>query len=225
MTPTPFLFHSLLRPAVLQVLRATGFHSTRTAVLDSMTDLAARYLDHLCEMTALYAEHNMSGDMIPTIVDVRMALQHTGALLPEKLEGEQEFVGREDTRGTDEFIAWCAGPFNKELKRIALDGEEDAHDYLNALKKKHSKNEDDSKYVGTLLGKSNEHGDVQVEGGHYPSIFNWEERMRTAAQRVEDEAREKVNGDGAAGGDNSRPPSSGLSSLGDRSIADDMDLS
>jgi transcription initiation factor TFIID subunit 3 len=95
---------------------------------------------------------------------------------------------------------------------------------MTALKKKHSKNDDDSKYLGTLLGRSIEHGDVLVEGGDCPSIFLWEERRRAAAQKPPEPLQQlDVNGDGD--GDESRPPSSGLSSLGDRSIADEMELS
>lgn len=98
-----------------------------------------------------------------------------------------------------------------------------------ALKKKHSKNDDDSKYLGTLLGRSIEHGDVLVEGGECPSIFVWEERRRIAGQKTPEPLSRKreSNGDGDHDGDGeeSRPPSSGLSSLGDRSIADEMDMS
>ncbi len=130
MTPPISLFHALLRPAVLQILRATGYHGARTAVLDSLTDLAARYLFRLCEMTALYAAHNGSEDLTPDIVDVRMALQHAGALLPERPEVEQEFMGVEDMRGVEAFIAWATGTLNKEIKRIALDGDDEANDYL-----------------------------------------------------------------------------------------------
>jgi len=71
-----------------------------------------------------------------------------------------------------------------------------------------------------LLGKPVEHGEIQVEGGEYPSIFNWEERLRSTTQRTPEP--HEVNSDG---GEDSRPPSSGLSSLGDRSIADEMDMS
>jgi hypothetical protein len=59
-----------------------------------------------------------------------MALQHVGALLPEKAQLEQEFLGIEDTRGTDDFVEWAAGPLNREIKRVALDGIDDASDYL-----------------------------------------------------------------------------------------------
>jgi len=100
---------------------------------------------------------------------------------------------------------------------------------LIALKKKHSKNDDDSKYLGTLLGRSIEHGDVLVEGGECPSISVWEERRRLAAQKTPEPPARQVNGDRDhdhdGDGEESRPPSSGLSSLGDRSIVDEMDLS
>ncbi|KAK0630134.1 hypothetical protein B0T17DRAFT_607177 [Bombardia bombarda] len=222
MTPPPFLFHTLLRPAVLQILRAAGYHGAKTAVLDTVTDLAARYFYHLCELTAMYAGHNNGGeeDLTPTIVDVRMALQRSGALLPERHEDSQAFRSVEDMRGLEEFLTWVTGPVNREIKRVALDSNDEAHDYLDALKKKHSKNDDDTKFLGTLLGKPNEHGDVLVEGGLFPTIENWEERLREAAERTP-ELPNDMNGEK----EDSRPPSSGLSSLGDRSIADEMDLS
>jgi transcription initiation factor TFIID subunit 3 len=84
MTPPQALFHALLRPSILQILRAAGYHGAKSSVIDLITDLAVRYLSELCRMTALYAAHNGSNRTEPTIVDVRMALQHVGALLPEK---------------------------------------------------------------------------------------------------------------------------------------------
>ncbi|KAK4101642.1 hypothetical protein N658DRAFT_425030 [Parathielavia hyrcaniae] len=268
MTPPPPLYHALLRPAILQILRATGYHGAKTSVLDSVTDLAARYLLHLCRLTALSATHNNADTSsppllfmtttssddpsaataalpllppppppppipnpavpAPTLVDVRMALQRAGALLPERILEEQETLGEEDTRGVEAFVAWATGPLSREIKRIALDGNDEAADYLDALKRKHSKSDDDSKYLGTLLGRAIEHGDVLVEGGECPSIFVWEERRRAAGQKTpEPQGQGHVNGDGDGDGDGdeSRPSSSGLSSLGDRHIADEMDLS
>lgn len=135
MTPPPYLYHALLRPSILQILRAAGYHGARTSVLDSVTDMAARYLDALCRLTAAFAAHNneesQTGELVPTIVDVRMALQQIGALLPEKSELEQMYNSVEDTRGVDAFVAWAAGPVNREIKRIALDGSDEATDYLN----------------------------------------------------------------------------------------------
>jgi transcription initiation factor TFIID subunit 3 len=138
MTPPHSLFHALLRPAVLQILRAAGFHSAKTSVLDSVTDLAARYFFNLCELTAFYTAHNSAlgedgtvTDLTPTVVEVRMALQRAGVLLPERFEMEQEFMGEEDMRGVEDFMAWAEGPVNREIKRIALDGNDEADDYLN----------------------------------------------------------------------------------------------
>ena len=200
MVPPPSLFHSLLRPAILQTLRATGFHAAKPAVLDALTELAARYLAALCAATARHATHHEGGvgvDTVgvPTVVDVRMALEDVGALGPERAaedtrrwvqvrrprrrrrraskdrgamddemdvdafgreggingvgredgsgsdedsdhnggdddEFEWEVVEDEDTRGLDEFLAWITGPRNKEIKRVALGGEEDITDYL-----------------------------------------------------------------------------------------------
>ena len=144
MTPPPPFFHALLRPAVLQILRATGYHSAKTSVIDSVTDLAARYFLHLCQLTAVYATHNSdvppqpiteAGGVnpaipAPSIVDIRMALQRAGALLPERLPEEQEYLGEEDTRGVENFIAWAMGSLNREITRIALDGNDEAGDYL-----------------------------------------------------------------------------------------------
>ncbi|KAK4190492.1 hypothetical protein QBC35DRAFT_513191 [Podospora australis] len=250
MTPPPALFHSLLRPAVLQILRATGYHAAKPAVLDTVTDLAARYLTFLCHLTAVYATNNsnvpeedvlryvdfsaaaqptaISTDALfppvppPSIVDVRLAMQHVGAFLPEKTQPEQDYLGMEDTRGVDDFIAWAAGSLNREIQRIALDGNDEARDYLDALKKKHSKNDDDTKYLGTLLGKPHEHGgEVVVEGGEYTSIASWEEAMHALAAQKTPEPLQQPHMNGDGGGDDSRPASSGLSSLGD----DIMDLS
>lgn len=86
-----------------------------------------------------------------------------------------------------------------------------------ALKKKHSKNDDDgSKFTGTLLGRGNEHGEVQVEGGEVPSIDDWEERLQAGAERKEEEVVEE---------EEERPMSSGLSSLsGGSLLGDEMEM-
>jgi len=87
-----------------------------------------------------------------------------------------------------------------------------------ALKKRHSKAEDDTKYSGTVLGRGTEHGDVVVEGGEASSIRQWEERLKRERQLSPVTMPQTPEED-------SRPPSSGLSSLGDRTIGEDMDLS
>lgn len=102
MVPPPNLYHSLLRPAVLQILRAAGYHSARPSVLDSLTELASRYMFSLCAATARHAAHNDSlvpplgpdGGLLggPTVVDVRMALQDLGALALDPEQDELEWA-------------------------------------------------------------------------------------------------------------------------------------
>ncbi len=132
MATPPAFFHALLRPCILQVLRSTGYHATRPAVLDSLTDLAARYLLALCQSTARHAEHNrlQPGDF--DVTDVRLAMQDVGALGPEHTLTEEVWRGEEDLRGVEEFVAWfSAGNRFKELMEVGnADGESDATDYL-----------------------------------------------------------------------------------------------
>ena len=58
-------------------------------------------------------------------------MQDLGAFKPEKTELDQEFEGKEDTRGVDNFLAWVTGHGNKQIRNIAMDGGEGAkEDYL-----------------------------------------------------------------------------------------------
>lgn len=82
-------------------------------------------------MTAIYASNN-GNETTPTVVDLRMALQYMGALLPEKPEMEQFYVGMEDARGTEDFVHWFDGRESQEIRRVAREGddEEGFVDYL-----------------------------------------------------------------------------------------------
>lgn len=134
MATTTSIFHALLRPSILQILRATGYHSTRPAVLDSITDLAARYLSLLCQTTAAHSVHNRGDAADFDVSDVRAALQDVGALLPERTSVEQAARGEEDVRGVEEFVKWFAGQRMREMMEIGSgDGESDATDYLNGM--------------------------------------------------------------------------------------------
>jgi transcription initiation factor TFIID subunit 3 len=130
MTTPQELHHALLRPCVLHILRAAGYHTTRPSVLDTLTDLAARYLFLLAQATVRYSVNNGS-DLEPTIVDVRMALQNCGALGMAQDE-EELFAIKEDMQGMEEFQAWIMGKVNKEIQRIALEGD-GKEDYLTGL--------------------------------------------------------------------------------------------
>ena len=112
------LYTSLLRLPVLHILRAAGFHATRPAVLDTLVDLAARYLAILATSTASHATVHQN-DVTPTIMDVRMALQDVGALRPQISIMEEQCRGEEDMRGVQSFLDWIAGDINMEIRRIA----------------------------------------------------------------------------------------------------------
>ena len=49
-----------------------------------------------------------------------------------------------------------------------------------ALKKKHSKTGEESRYQGTVLGIKAENKAVKIEGGHAESIQAWEAQLRGA---------------------------------------------
>lgn len=124
---------ALLRPAVLQILRAAGFGYARPAVVDTITDLAARYLILLASSTAQNA-FNTHNDHVPTVQDVRLALTQAGALVPqmstaeEGLKDDVEIEGVmlpfEDLRGVEGFVNWAHGPVNKGIRRIAGFGDD-----------------------------------------------------------------------------------------------------
>lgn len=121
---TNSLHTSLLRPPILHILRAAGFTSTRPSVLDTLVDLASRYLTLLAAHTARHAllRHpslpHESPDTI-TITDVRLAFQDAGALYPQMSAMEEQVRGEEDMRGIEAFISWCTGPGALEIRRIA----------------------------------------------------------------------------------------------------------
>ncbi|KAI9744577.1 MAG: hypothetical protein M1818_002106 [Claussenomyces sp. TS43310] len=211
MSSPPAVHHALLRPCVLHILRAAGYHSTKPSVLDTLTDIAARYMVLLARSTVKYAHVNHS-ELEISIEDVRMAMQECGILIPEKVIEDQDYEGEEDTRGVDCFIAWAMGPANKEIIRVALEGaDDDAGNYLDALMKKFDKSEDTSRYHGTILGASGEPRHITVEGGDVTSITEWAEKLR---KRSEFQITSKSS---------SRRQSSDLSSLGDQSM-DGMDV-
>lgn len=122
------LQNALMRPAVLQILRAAGFHNSSGAALDVMTDLAIRYLLLIASSAAQNA-FNTHNDYVPSIQDIRMALLEVGALRPQMSVLEErtkcavyvngQTVPFEDMRGVEGFLDWARGPSNREIRRIA----------------------------------------------------------------------------------------------------------
>ena len=94
--------------------------------------------------------------------------------------------------------------------------------------KKHNRSNEDSKYQGTIFGKTNDVGETQVlvEGGPEMSINEWiakRSNIHPANEMIFEESagEDRVNG---LKGRDSRSPSSGLSSVGDRLGDDDVDV-
>ena len=112
------LYSSLLRPSILHILRAAGFHAIRPAVLDVLADLASRYFILLAQKTSAHALLNHHEDTLE-IVDVRSALQDLGAFEPQRSIMEEQCNGEEDMRGIENFVGWLKGEGNREIRRIA----------------------------------------------------------------------------------------------------------
>ena len=122
------LHQSLLQPAVLQIVRSAGFNSAKPLAIDTLTDLATRYLVLLATSTIQNSLriHNTS---VPTVQDVRLAFSENGGLYPQMTPDEEarkpdvmvagEWMPFEDLRGVDGFIDWAHGSVNKEIRRIA----------------------------------------------------------------------------------------------------------
>lgn len=184
------LHNALLRPPIIQILRAQGFHSTRPSVLETLADLTGRYLMILASSTAAHAANAHPDDPSPALEDIYQALQDAGALRPQLREWEEEWAGEEDLRGLESLIGWITGPAHHEIRRIAgfVPSEGDMidpdavekEDYLTALKKKHSKTGEESRYAGTVLGKHAEEHPLVIEGGA-PSIREWGAQVRSRA--------------------------------------------
>lgn len=184
------LHNALLRPPIIQILRAQGFHSTRPSVLESLADLTGRYLMILASSTAAHAANAHPDDPSPVLEDIYQALQDAGALRPQLREWEEDWEGYEDLRGLEALLGWVTGPAHCEIRRIAgfVPSEGDMvdpdamekEDFLTALKKKHSKTGEESRYAGTVLGKGADEHPLVIEGGA-PSIREWGTQVRTRA--------------------------------------------
>ncbi|KAI0383715.1 hypothetical protein F5Y04DRAFT_19590 [Hypomontagnella monticulosa] len=218
------IHHALLRPAVLQILRAQGYYSSTPATVDALTELTANYFTAISRSTAQHAGLNneVGSPSIPDIVDVRLAFEECGVLWPEREFTSQELRGEEDTRGIDEFIRWAKGKKNQRIRKVAaldkpaagdvVEGVEEQRDtdYLSSLKRKHNKTDQDSKYAGTILGKGLVEAENNTEEDNESNIQAWARKMHESAQRPPEPEVVDVE---------SRPPSSGLSSLADEDVA------
>ncbi|KAF2400328.1 hypothetical protein EJ06DRAFT_477430 [Trichodelitschia bisporula] len=209
-------FHlALLRPAILQILRAAGFHAARPSVIDAVTEMAAKYMMALGERTARYADLTANINT-PDVRDARLALTDVGQMIPfttateeifkemtrvpldeiretgERRVREQRRRDDEDTADVRAFAGWFDGPTFKEIGRIArVEGEEERkEDYVTVLKKKHSKTGEDTRFQGTILGPAAEPRPIHIEGGP-ETIEDWHWRVR---QRYSEHPVKSLNG-------------------------------
>lgn len=178
---------SLLRPPALYILRAAGFHSTRSSVADAVANLAARYLLVLASTTAGHWESRGERSSEPQLEDVRRALEEWGAFRPQLHATEEEWRGEEDLRGVGAFVDWFTGEANREIQRIAGMGkgadtlglgnvqldELNNVDFLTVLKRRHGKNSEELRYQGTVLGASHVEKTIRIEGGPADNIQAW----------------------------------------------------
>ena len=192
---------------------------TKPGVVDTMTDLAARYLLLMASETATAAATNHY-DNQPTIQDVRLALERVGALRPQMKATEEmargkefidgELVPFEDMRGIRSFIKWCEGSTNREIRRVGgleggdtdnvadlAAGIDEKEDYvtgelpfmtlrlltLAAIKKKHGKTAEESRYQGTTLGKDHDMTPITITGGSLNSVSAWNASRLQSIQR------------------------------------------
>ncbi|KAK9770627.1 putative Bromodomain associated domain-containing protein [Seiridium cardinale] len=223
-------FHlALLRPAILQILRAQGYYTCKPTVLEFFTEIVADYIFNTAVATRRAMEHNHPETPEVTLPDLRQGLEYMGAFnRDENKREDREYAGDSELRGIEQFKAWFDEKQNQRITRIAeafaqtgllLEAppleegkkiERPPIDYLSQLKQKHSKN-DDSRYASTILGKPSDHGEILVEGGPVSSIDEWRDMMFQRNERPREPTPD------------SRPPSSGLSSLDDGDV-EMMDL-
>ncbi|PSK55674.1 hypothetical protein B9Z65_4552 [Elsinoe australis] len=143
---TPQNLHSAaLRIPILHILRASGFHSTKPSVLETLVNLTERYLLLLASSTVNHALANHNS-LTPDVTDLRMALTECGVLLPVHGGAEEEWTEKlrkpledydnipygavrrqkeiakreeEDTADMKAFKDWVMGDKYREIRRIA----------------------------------------------------------------------------------------------------------
>lgn len=135
----------LLRPAVIHILRAAGFHGVRPSVLDTLTDLCARHIQLLAERTAcevynrtcvdtfeepgediIHVDLPPSLDSAPTVTDVRLALT-SAAVFPSSLSASEE-TWRESLRKP--LHTFRAGAREKERQRRDAEDTRDIREFV-----------------------------------------------------------------------------------------------
>jgi transcription initiation factor TFIID subunit 3 len=170
------LHHALLRPAIIQILRAQGFAGAKPSVVDTLTDIAAKYI-MLLATRALSHAHTSHDVPELDVTDVRMAMVDCGILQPSTTASQEvwrellrkpldelpdrEILQRaitssrdeEDTEDVAAFVKWFGSNAYREIVRVAgLSHEEDLN-VLGELEKKKPQN-----YLALLKKKQSKAG-------------------------------------------------------------------
>ncbi|KAF3909119.1 hypothetical protein ABW21_db0206121 [Orbilia brochopaga] len=111
-TPEQFFF-SLLRISTAQMLRHAGLAGSRPSVLDTLTDMTARYLTLLGATAHAITESTNRTDS--ELSDALSAMEHLGLLRPLTIY----LPDYDDTRAVDSFITWAKSPEVEELRKLA----------------------------------------------------------------------------------------------------------
>ena len=125
------LHNSLLRPSVIHILRAAGYHSARPSVIDTLTDIAARFILLLASTSASHSLNNHN-DTALTVTDVRMALRDCGLLFPTLTASEEYW--RESTRKAIEEFPERNGLRSKEQARRDANDTQDIREFIEWFK-------------------------------------------------------------------------------------------
>lgn len=110
-------------------------------------------------------------------------------------EGNRE-IRRVAGMATEPFLAVPNGPIDSGTNaeaavaaEVGLESEASKLDYLTLLKRKHAKTRDgeEARYAGTVLGRDREECEVRIEGGEVGSLEGWGRMLRE-----KDAARDEV---------------------------------
>lgn len=114
-------FHlALLRPAILQALRAQGYYTCKPSVLEFFTEIVADYIYNTATATRNAMEHNHPDTPEVTLPDLRQGLEYMGAFTRDENKREdRNFDGDPELRGIQNFKDWFDGKQNQRMTRIA----------------------------------------------------------------------------------------------------------
>ncbi|KIW07530.1 uncharacterized protein PV09_01492 [Verruconis gallopava] len=160
------LHHALLRPAIIQILRAQGFSGAKPSVVDTLTDIAAKYLVLLATRALMHA-HTSHIDAEPDITDVRMAMVDCGILQPTTTSTEE--VWTELLRRPIKDI-----PDRNDLKRreVAKRNDDDTEDVAAFAKWFRSKGyRDIARVAGLLPDEQQDVGEAQKKPEDYLTLL------------------------------------------------------